>query len=249
MTSDHDRFASSGQARLNSSATAGVRATSAPGKRTLTQGLRTQGRAGAPASPIRQFVASSPDMPAVDPFGGVLSPSPKDATAEDSKKPGGVEVPYRSQMERLFNTSFAGVDAHLGEAAALSSLGARAAAKGESVAFASASPSLPLVAHELTHVVQQRNSGVVSEPRAATSAIRAMRRRWRPMPSRVALPAWELTVRPPRCPQNRQRDFTSTAMRAPPRRRSQSSAVVMACQSPSRESPSDLSPRRSSRGI
>jgi len=41
----------------------------------------------------------------------------------------------------------------------MSALGARAAASGEQVVFASASPDRALVAHELTHVVQQRGGG------------------------------------------------------------------------------------------
>jgi nucleoid-associated protein YgaU len=78
-------------------------------------------------------------------------------------------------MEAAFGQDFGGVRAHLGDAAAregLDALGARAAAHGDAIAFESASPSAELVAHELTHVVQQRQSGgtgpqgkaTVSEP-------------------------------------------------------------------------------------
>lgn len=76
------------------------------------------------------------------------------------------EVPYRATMERAFGEDFSNVRAHLGGSAAqggLNALGARAAAQGNSVAFESSSPSQELVAHELTHVVQQRRGGG-SEP-------------------------------------------------------------------------------------
>jgi hypothetical protein len=72
------------------------------------------------------------------------------------------EVPYRAEMEHAFSEDFSGVKAHLGGAAArsgLDALGARAAAYGNTVAFESASPSKELVAHELTHVVQQHRGG------------------------------------------------------------------------------------------
>src|SRR5688572_29740814 len=71
------------------------------------------------------------------------------------------EVPHRSEMERAFGESFAGVRAYTGEGASagLDALGARAAAQGETVAFRDAEPSKELVAHELTHVVQGRRGG------------------------------------------------------------------------------------------
>ena len=65
-------------------------------------------------------------------------------------------------MEASFLKCFGGVDAHVGtpEAqAGLASLGARAAAFGDTVAFAESNPDPHLVAHELAHVVQARNGG------------------------------------------------------------------------------------------
>jgi hypothetical protein len=72
------------------------------------------------------------------------------------------QVPFRGEMEAAFGHSFGNVRAHLGGSETgdgLSALGARAAAHGDAVAFRDASPSKDLVAHELAHVVQQRNGG------------------------------------------------------------------------------------------
>jgi hypothetical protein len=79
------------------------------------------------------------------------------------------EVPRRGEMEAAFGTSFAGVGAHLGGAAAqtgLGALGARAATRGSEVVFRETAPAADLVAHELAHVVQQRRSaaGVARSP-------------------------------------------------------------------------------------
>lgn len=71
----------------------------------------------------------------------------------------GVAVPHRARMEAGLGESFAGVRAHLGVGEPLARIGARAAASGEHVAFASASPEPAEVAHELAHVVQQRRHG------------------------------------------------------------------------------------------
>ena len=68
-------------------------------------------------------------------------------------------IPHREKMEAAFGTSFAGVTAHLGGPEAeigLSQLGAHAATHGERVAFGRSDPDEALVAHELAHVVQQR---------------------------------------------------------------------------------------------
>jgi nucleoid-associated protein YgaU len=70
-------------------------------------------------------------------------------------------VPFRREMEHSFGENFSGVRAHLGgdASAGLGALGARAAAQGDTIAFESAAPGKALVAHELTHVVQQRRGG------------------------------------------------------------------------------------------
>ena len=72
---------------------------------------------------------------------------------------GGVEVPYRAEMEHSFGQRFDGVQAHLGRGEELRSIGAQAAAQGDRVAFASTQPSKEVVAHELAHVAQQRQAG------------------------------------------------------------------------------------------
>jgi nucleoid-associated protein YgaU len=71
------------------------------------------------------------------------------------------QVPLRAEMERSFGEDFSSVRAHLGgdTRAGLDALNANAATRGETVAFGSASPDRALIAHELTHVVQQRRGG------------------------------------------------------------------------------------------
>ena len=65
----------------------------------------------------------------------------------------GTEVPYRAAMEQTFGASFADVEAFT-SCHALAEVNANAAAKGNKVAFATATPSQAVVAHELTHVQQ-----------------------------------------------------------------------------------------------
>jgi hypothetical protein len=72
---------------------------------------------------------------------------------------GGDALPFQKDMERAFGQDLTGVKAHLGRKDALDGHGASAAARGDTVAFASSSPDRELVAHELTHVVQQRRGG------------------------------------------------------------------------------------------
>src|SRR5262249_4772813 len=72
---------------------------------------------------------------------------------------GGAPIPYQKEMERSFGEDFSGVTAHVGQKEALDGMGANAAARGDTVAFASSSPDREVVAHELTHVVQQRRGG------------------------------------------------------------------------------------------
>jgi nucleoid-associated protein YgaU len=126
-----------------SSAAGGV-----PGKRTLTEQVyrKAESSAAAPASPGESFAAAS---------SGARS-----------------AVPHQGRMEAAFGRSFAGVQAHVGtpEAqAGLAGLGARAAAFGETVAFAESNPDPHLVAHELAHVVQARNGGGGVQAKSATA--------------------------------------------------------------------------------
>ena len=71
---------------------------------------------------------------------------------------GGGALPHQGAMEQAFGQDFSGVKAHTGaeSAKANQQMGAEAFTQGNDVAFKSGSPSKELVAHELTHVVQQR---------------------------------------------------------------------------------------------
>lgn len=115
-----------------------------------------------------------------EPIGDVPEPNheaePHDASdhgaAMDQATAGSAtEVPHPRDMERSFGQDFGGVRAHRGQAAPLAAMNAQAAARGDEVAFASSSPPLPLVAHELTHVLQHRGAGGC----AAADAIAARR--------------------------------------------------------------------------
>jgi Domain of unknown function (DUF4157) len=66
-------------------------------------------------------------------------------------------VPHRELMERTFGVDFSSVEAFTGDAAnaANAAFGAAAYADGNRVAFGSENPDPSLVAHELTHVLQQ----------------------------------------------------------------------------------------------
>jgi len=76
---------------------------------------------------------------------------------ESGFKGGGGEIPHRAAMEQSFGRDFGNVQAYTGNAAvqANKDLGSNAYAMGSQIAFKSANPSEALVAHELTHVVQQ----------------------------------------------------------------------------------------------
>lgn len=70
---------------------------------------------------------------------------------------GGQPLPFRGELEQSFKTDFSQVRIHTDERAqaACKALGAHAYAMGNDIAFESASPDKKLIAHELTHVVQQ----------------------------------------------------------------------------------------------
>lgn len=84
-----------------------------------------------------------------DPFGGLL---------ESFGSVGGDALPHRAEMEQLFGNSFDDVNVSLGRSADLAGTGAGAATRGRDVMFAGREPSRHLVAHELTHVVQNRGA-------------------------------------------------------------------------------------------
>jgi hypothetical protein len=62
-------------------------------------------------------------------------------------------------MEQAFGHDFSSVQAYQGKGNEMDALGANAAARGEQIAFKSATPDVGVVAHELAHVVQHRNAG------------------------------------------------------------------------------------------
>src|SRR5262245_55098586 len=77
-------------------------------------------------------------------------------------------LPYRQEMEASFGESFGDVQASTG----LREPGVQASAQGNQVAFASTEPSKFLVAHELTHIVQQRRGGGVERANYETGGTR-----------------------------------------------------------------------------
>lgn len=129
-----------------------------PGKRTLVEQVGAAAGGRAPGSGGRA-PGAAPAAPG-EAFGAATS---------GARSP----LPHLSLMEQSFGQGFGGVNAHLGtpEAqAGLSALGARAAAFGDTVAFAEANPDVHLVAHEVAHVVQGRNgAGGGVQAKAATA--------------------------------------------------------------------------------
>jgi hypothetical protein len=95
---------------------------------------------------------------------------------------GGAPLPdaTRERMEAKFGEDFSGVQIHTGNAD-VNTLGAGAATKGEHIHFASGSfdpnskEGEKLIAHELTHVVQQREGGKSGKPGVAPSSASAER--------------------------------------------------------------------------
>lgn len=151
-----------------------------PGGRTLTQRL-SPSLAG-PAQAVQPQVSAAPAPPSAphdDPFAlHLLAPSaPSHGSDGDAGPPGeggcasppsAGAVPFGAELGAMFGESFAGVQVATGDRE-LAARGIRGAAEGESVRFADAEPARPVVAHELTHVVQQRHADV-SAPAFLTDA-------------------------------------------------------------------------------
>ena len=95
-------------------------------------------------------------------------------------------LPYREAMEFSFREDFSGVKAYLGRGKSMDRLNAHAATSGEQIVFGVSSPDRRLVAHELTHVVQQRRPAARNA--AGNSACPEMRRNGRPIEWQSALP-------------------------------------------------------------
>lgn len=92
---------------------------------------------------------------------GESAPRSAPEIAQSGFSGSGSQIPYKSQMEQSFNRDFSGVRVYTGDTAAQAnkSLGANAYAMGNQIAFKNPNPSPSLVAHELTHVVQQSSGG------------------------------------------------------------------------------------------
>lgn len=93
-------------------------------------------------------------------------------TADSGVAGEGTEIPYRAEMEESFGQDFGDVRVHTGPRAnaAAKALGAHAYAVGNNIAFAApGAPKKSLLAHELTHVVQQRGGGA-AKPQAKENA-------------------------------------------------------------------------------
>lgn len=72
------------------------------------------------------------------------------------------QLPYRTELEQSFNRPLGHVQAYTGMSRELAPYGAQAVATGNVVAFADASPSPALVAHEVTHAVQNEQAGATA---------------------------------------------------------------------------------------
>jgi hypothetical protein len=120
--------------------------------------------AGAPPGPAPLALPLLQPLPSI----GERAPDPRRLVAQRVEQSRGapLPLPLRAPFERLFRTSFADVTVHTDEAAAEATgvVGAAAMALGPRIFFAPGryQPESPeggaLLAHELTHVVQQRTS-------------------------------------------------------------------------------------------
>ncbi len=69
------------------------------------------------------------------------------------------QLPYRAEMEHALGQDFSGVEVFYGQDSTLSGIDALAATDGKKILFKEHSPGKELVAHELIHIVQQRQTG------------------------------------------------------------------------------------------
>lgn len=205
----------------------GATATPEPGKRTLTEQQRgdatsmpvhhraPDSRGADEPAPMNRPEGSLPTIQAL--FGGHLQRHVTKAPEGNGYGPGSnpdgtalvggiqersTDVPHRAQMERAFRQDFSSVRAEIGQSDAMTAIGATAAARGESVAFSDSKPSPWLVAHELTHVVQHRQSRGGRDSKACKTTIasvdNAPEREANRVADRVAAgePAGPITARP-----------------------------------------------------
>src|SRR5262245_3428679 len=120
------------------------------GKRTLTMDLAPDAGASGSATGGSPVVQRRADGAA-----------PTDASVTQTAAQGigsGSPLPERARMESLFGADFGDVKVHTGNQAAGASraIGAEAYTMGNDIVVGNGAPTPSLIAHELTHVVQQR---------------------------------------------------------------------------------------------
>lgn len=112
------------------------------------------------AQPVARLTDAAPTEAVIGPEGGPLSPNLSASIQAERGSGTSLNAPVREQMEQSFGANFADVRLHTDPAshAFNHSVGARAFTVGSDIFFGpKASPGeTPLLAHELTHVVQQR---------------------------------------------------------------------------------------------
>ena len=120
---------------------------------------RSNRAAGKHAQEVRRKRAAA----AAPPSAPVDTPETAVAQAGFKDQPGA--LPYRGELEGQLGLDLSDVQAYSGPNAseANKQLGAEAYALGSNIAFSSPTPNKELVAHEVTHAVQQRHGGGSSE--------------------------------------------------------------------------------------
>jgi Domain of unknown function (DUF4157) len=124
---------------------------------------RAQAEAESPA--VQRMAQRGPQASASGPAGGSLAPSLTTAIARHRGQGASLDASTRLRMERAFGTGFADVRVHIDSTADRLSrrLGAHAFTSGSDIFFRSggyqsgSTDSVQRLAHELTHVVQQRS--------------------------------------------------------------------------------------------
>lgn len=108
------------------------------------------------------------------------------STVATAQRRGADSLPHRGTMERAFGTGFGDVSVHTG-AGALASQGVQAATRGSSMVFAEPNPGPKVVAHELTHVMQNRggSTGALAASTAVSTPNAGAEREARDVSARV----------------------------------------------------------------
>lgn len=126
-----------------------------------------QQQALCPARPLDLSAASPALKSLTDSLTGMFQLAPEETSSENGPTARDIaysgfadsarRLPYKEEMEASFGSDFSNVQCYSGPAAraANDALGARAYTLGNRIGFREASPDRALVAHELTHVLQQ----------------------------------------------------------------------------------------------